>query len=211
MTDRHFHAATTATYGVLAVASNAVAYVESTTLGAYATVITAVATGAVALYVKAIGDRAKAQAQAILEIEKAKAEAEDYRRRLELRFEAEWEQVHAHSLKGQIEQLQRQYADGQQRLQEAVNADRARTEDANRKLHDLRNQAMADILTRDEQISELKRALAEEKRLVEQLTHKQVQTKAAVEQTHAAVVETKAAVVKAVSGSSAEIPVVRPE
>jgi chromosome segregation ATPase len=193
--------------GTLAVVANGVAYAEGVTPGNWAVGATVVLGLASAAAVKAYTDLYKARAAAILETAKAQAEADAYRERLEMKVQSEWDDLNAHSLKGQLEQLRR-----------AVDEDRSRTEDANHKLHELRNQAQNDILSRDAKIAELTaevRALRDkEHEYMKWLATRQFKQNAAIKESADAISETKAAVDVIVNERAAEksgtFPVFKP-
>jgi chromosome segregation ATPase len=170
-----------------------------------------------------IRDADKARAEGYVEVEKAKAEAEAYKRRLEMKVQAEWEDLNAHSLKGQIEQLTRTVGE----MRAVGEATKQRADDANEKLHEQAKLANVQILRRDEQIGDLHRtiqaltdevkALREnEARLLSRLTLSQVRQDVQIKDNRAAIVETArvaetaAAAVERIAGSSStEIPVVK--
>jgi predicted nucleic acid-binding Zn-ribbon protein len=103
---------------VLLATSNGMSWLSGPNVGLVATGITVLGLALIGLRVHAIEKISKAEANAWAD-----------RVRLEMQIQADREKLEAGSLTGQIKQLQK-----------TVEEDRARTEDANRKLHEIRGE-----------------------------------------------------------------------
>lgn len=120
-------------------AGNVGAWWQSVNYGAIVTGATVGGVAAIGLVCKAITDISMAKTR-------ARAESE----RSEMAIRAERERFETVSLQGQIT-----------RLHEAMEENKRRTEDANAKLHDIRNQANVDSLRHTEEVDRLTEQLKE--------------------------------------------------
>src|SRR4051812_48232229 len=138
--------------------SNVVAYVESVDLGARVTTWTVLGGLLSGLVIKGVADYFKARAAGKLELDKAEAagiearavaeaNARAFAERLEMKVQEEWDAVNAHTLKGQLAQLQQQNT----KLQATIEEDRESTNRARDTLHAIRNEFNTATLQHREQ------------------------------------------------------------
>jgi SMC interacting uncharacterized protein involved in chromosome segregation len=146
--------------------SNLIAYVESVDLGARVTTWTVLGGLLSGLVIKGVADYFKTTAQGKIDIAKAEAAGIEARavaeanakasaERLEMKLQEEWDAVNAHTLKGQLAQLQQQ----NEKLQKTIEEDRDSTARARETLHAIRDEfntaTLQHRLQRDALIAEL--------------------------------------------------------
>jgi chromosome segregation ATPase len=126
--------------------SNAVAWLSDLNVGAIATGATIFGGLVIGLYARAIRERAQARADALRLVEQAKADAWAAQQRLEMQVQADRDRLDAGSLTAQLK-----------RLQQTIDETKARADDANQKLHDMRGEANRDALRHHEEVDRLMR------------------------------------------------------
>lgn len=151
--------------------TNVLGYLSDVNIGVIVTGITAF--GGAAGW--AVAKIAETKAAARIKIAEAEASAYETEERAKIRVQAEWDQVNAKSLSAQIKELH----DDQQKAA-------ARVEEANKKLHDLRNERNAvEIRHREEvvrQTHEIERQTHEIERMSAELAELRAQNRELVEQ-----------------------------